>query len=1414
MPEELPVPSSSRSAFTVGVDKFEDLGKLPAKYAKELANLLTHYRAVTFSQNPEISTLEDLLKKALGTQFDVVHVLSHAAWIRSSTLMIAATGAKSDNYDKWLDFRAWLTRIASKPGDPMLVLLDVCYAGNAAGFEWLDDAERRVYVLAATAPNELAFEARFTRAIISVLKRIKDGDELGAHPSVEVLSLSVVKRAIAVELERLCKAENATPQRLVSSRHELDDHKHALFRNPRYRSGALDARRPVDTALATIADPILGEGHFWSRAAGIGADQETRWCHFAGRRAELASLSKWLDDPAPTSWFRLVCGSPGMGKSALLGVLACLMHPELNAYAPLVESRIAEAEAKPAWRETGEIAAVHARNRDTAEIVRSIGRQLNVPELLEDPEQLNEYLKDIDRKPIIILDALDEANDPNDLQLRLLAPIITSGSKCKVIVGLRPERRFSALLSTATEEHIINLDRFDPSAMRDDIRSYVDSLLREYGRDWTRYMRASFAEAVAAAVTEIPIEQIEAGPFLLAQLHTRHSASRPPSTIEEATASGHAVPRSVTETFRNEVRSGNFDVWIGPMLVSLAYSFGSGMTIQLASAIAARIADGLLPSRSLEQLTELISQQARFYLRSEIDADGSRIFSLFHQSLQDHLIANPWASDAPPGEMQTTAYEAVYEGIFGELGQELNYEPDWENRGTPYLRRHLGQHAISAGKFDDLVTRLDFLAFADPGAVIRDLRYASTIESRRAATIYRMSYRYHLSASYKARVQRLSLDAARFGSSGLHLSGDVRKRSTGGLAKWSTGTTISEHLLDIFDAHSGQVTGIDCIEVVGSAVAVSCGSDGTVRLWDLARGTAVGPPLQAHNGPTLGIACTTDWGVPVAASCGIDGAVRLWDLFRGTAVGPPLQAHNGPALSIACTAIDGMPVGATSGEDGSIRIWDLARGSLVGENTTSRAPIRALAWITHDTIPIIVSGGDDGFIRGWAIAHGQEWVIGRHEHAVTAIARARVEELPTILSSDIGGTTYCWSVTRNGDRPRKLGGQTKSISSLSSIEVDGRPVVVSGRLKGIVRVWDIRANRPIGDRLRGHRSQITAVASTNLNGMPIALSGNRDGMIEVWNLASVTQRNPNNVLRIRRVSSMVCARKAGRPVAITVGRASASRQMWDIAAGRPLEWKTRNQARRVNVMECSTLDDRQVVISGSDDGKICLWDVEAEMELIRVIPAHQYRITSLAICTIKDSPAVLTASDDKTICIWDLSSGAPLTTPMKGHTRGAISVAGSMRESVPIAVSSSADRTIRLWDLSTGSTVGAPVVGHAARINSVSCTFIGSRPIAVTAGADELLKIWNLENMSQLSMPLAGHTGEVVSVCCAMLDTLPVALSGGRDGSLIIWDIATGARLYQLDFPDPIRAVAISVDNIMVAYGDDVAAIRYLGLKG
>jgi hypothetical protein len=697
VPDRVAAVARSLRAFGYDTTETTDTGTLTA------AGLPATIRAAAGGMGPD-----DVL---------VVHVVTHGHLTADGALYLYG-GDGAFHEDGQIDHFA--RQLGHFDGPRVLLLLDVCHAGAVPRQPWqFTAANDRCWVLAACAPGSLAFNGRFSEAVANVLDGFGSG---GAHVDVTQahLPFAMVAAAIRREVKRLVERDDAMPQEVVGTLRDVtaDPPDLPFFPNPAFGTGT--ARR-ARAAVAPTVEPFLADVdealdpvHFMNRAGGrvaAGAPADGPGC-FSGRNQELRALTEWCDGAGPR--LRVVTGSPGAGKSALVGLVVCAAHPDLHrpterlwrdvAWTPAVNRRLV---------------AVHARRRTIGQIVSSLAVQLGLP--VRDEWTVPRFLEAVaalDVPPFIVVDALDEAHRHEQVLDALLLPLARDDRPdgkplSRLLVGMRPWPVFDELRQRAEKEGgLLDLDRVDRRRLEVDLDNYVVNLLRHHApydhRDFGA-ARGAFAAHLADALVSGAAEagHHRWGEFLVAGLYTYHVATaRPPvSDYRAAAGLGAAAPRTLPALLELDL-STRTNPWLRPVLTVIAYAHGEGMPAGLIVDAAAAFPPagvGTVSALERNRIADALNT-VRFYLRAGTDVDGTTLYRLFHQGLADHLRQGP--------DLAGPLVEALLRPLETMGGRGRRWD-----LAEPYLRRHAAAHCLDAGRLDLLTGDVEFLVHGEPGAV-------------------------------------------------------------------------------------------------------------------------------------------------------------------------------------------------------------------------------------------------------------------------------------------------------------------------------------------------------------------------------------------------------------------------------------------------------------------------------------------------------------------------------------------------------------------------------------------------------------------------------------------------------------------------------------------------------------------------
>ncbi|MFB7261448.1 caspase family protein [Streptomyces nojiriensis] len=1272
----------------------------------------------------------------------------------------------------------------------VLLLLDACYVGQGGnqmaaaalerlGATWGRSSGSGLVVVSSAQPNQSAATGAFPK----LLEDAVTGLSVAGH-GPDTLSVNAVVQHINGSKER------PGHQRIGLAMVGLDGEPPAFFPNPRHDVRLNEVDLALQRAAAFDEEDRRRETEFTSRllvrAMGYNSQAGAAAWWFSGRRTALRDLASWLNDRTggDRSVCRVVTAAPGSGKTAVLGLVAALTHPERHGTVPL------HALGLPAdLLDVGAVdAAVYAQRLTDTEVLEAVCaaarvRAATVGELLE-------ALGRRARPLTVLIDALDEAATPGTLCSSVLRPLIEhSGGRLRLLLGTRPYLLPRLGIGPADTVDLDDARYADPEALA----VYAARNLLEAHRASPYRERLGAVQPVAKAVA-----QAAGHSFLIARLTAGTLAATPAIPDANDPAWRASLPRHAGDAMRRDLhqRLGDDARRATDLLRPLAYSQGQGLPWEdiwapLATAISGR-------AYTDDDLVWLRSEAGSYVV--EATENGRSAYRLYHEAMAEHL------REGTDPEAVHAAYARV---LTARVPCHVDATPNW-SRAHPYALAHLAHHAAQAGLLDEVLADSEYLVHAEPRGLTPYLHRAHGDTARLAAAVYRTSVHLHRDATAQLRRQTLALDAARAGAPDLHGSLTSRIPPGDWAPVWATGSTFSSALRDTLTGHDGSVHAVACTELDGHPVTITGGNDGTVRVWHLNVGQGIGKPITAHDGPVRAVACTAVRGNPVAVTGGDDGTVRIWDLNTRQAIGEPITGHNGWVMTVACTMIDGNPVAVTGGDDGTVRIWDLNTRQAIGEPIAGHNGwVMAVACTTIDGNPVAVTGGNDGTFKTWDLKtrQGRDEPITSHDYWVRAVACTMIDGKPVAITAGDDGTARVWELNTRQGLGEPITSHDYWVRAVACTTIDGKPVAITGGNDGTVRMWDAATGRTVGGPLASHDGWVHAVACTVIDDRPVAVTGGRDGTVRVWDLNTPPTVGTPLAGHDDWVYGAACTTIDGHPVAVTAGDDGTVR-VWDARTGQTTGEPLTGHDGWVRAVACTVIDGNPVAVTAGRDATVRIWDLNTGQAIGEPLTGHNDRIRAVACTTIDGNPVAVTGGHHGTVRIWDLNTRQAIGEPLTGHNGWAYAVACTMVDDRPVAVTGGRDGTVRIWDLNTRQAIGEPLTGHNDWVRAVACTTIDGKPVAVTAGDEGTLRMWDLNTHQAIGEPLTGHDGWVRAVACGVIDGNPVAITGGRDATIRLWDLRTWSVSTRIFLGQPTAIALTDTGDLAFCYRDDVALFR------
>ncbi|KIK38934.1 hypothetical protein CY34DRAFT_808870 [Suillus luteus UH-Slu-Lm8-n1] len=231
---------------------------------------------------------------------------------------------------------------------------------------------------------------------------------------------------------------------------------------------------------------------------------------------------------------------------------------------------------------------------------------------------------------------------------------------------------------------------------------------------------------------------------------------------------------------------------------------------------------------------------------------------------------------------------------------------------------------------------------------------------------------------------------------------------------------------------------------------------------------------------------------------------------------------------------------------------------------------------------------------------------------------------------------------------------------------------------------------------------------------------------------------------------------------VVCGSADGRLRLWDIKKGSVVGDPWEGHGDAVGCLDWSP--NAREVASGSDDGTIRRWNPDTGRQIAPPIEAGHGRVYALKYSPQGDKFA--SGGEDKVICVW--SKDGELLMEIEGHDDGVSSLCWST-DGARI-FSASYDNTIRKWR----SIDGMELVVFCGHLNAiVSLCLSPDESHLVSASMDYSVRIWDLKTNQQVGDPLL-HNDEAWAVVTSP-DGKSI-ISGTLDGKICVWSLEAALK--------------------------------------
>lgn len=657
--------------------------------------------------------------------------------------------------------------------------------------------------------------------------------------------------------------------------------------------------------------------------------------------------------------------------------------------------------------------------------------------------------------------------------------------------------------------------------------------------------------------------------------------------------------------------------------------------------------------------------------------------------------------------------------------------------------------------------------------------------------------------------------------------------------------------------HVGLIKGAALIARPQGSLAVTVSADRTARIWDL----SISQPAAGHTDSVSCMGFAEIDGRPLALTGGTGGTARLWDLRSRSEIGQILDGHSEEIRFGALGKVNGRLLAVTAGTDGTIRLWDPMGGISLRHlrGHTNAVNQVHLASLSGETA--LLSASEDGTIRLWDLGTGAHVTLSGHIGGVSRIAVLQTDSGLEVAAVTTHDHVYLWRIgcDRAVYREAHLDlaeAVAPTADGLNVAFLGSQPIALYSREDNGIHAIDIRSALRVGTPILGHTERVTRAVVGQVDHRTVVASIGYDDTVRIVDLDSGTSLGSPISMPTRYASREVqfaFGHVDGAPVGFTC--LGEEVRMWDLRSMRPISeplcgidhdvtglailspptkapgpllvvtgsYKgafrihSLSEGRQIAshclsnsstyAMAAASVENEIIAVQGEWQ-EINIWNVGTQKRLgtlrgpgvIRCLLMHQ----------LDGRWIIVSSFEGSALRVWDVLTQVPVGTPLIGHTAQVTDLASSYGGD--LLASTSDDGTARIWNLRTREPIGAPLGDHQLGAKAASLGRLENRDIIVTGDGVGNIRGWDALSGRALGLDIPPHSDAISRLRVSEMNGVTILVVADTNGRICVWDLSSHSQLTEINAESSIQDAALTINaELCIATDMGVAMLKLNG---